>query len=70
MTITTKYDIGETVWFMEDNKACSATIKSCELDVGSNNIHTVYTVTHPSHKCVKYAEVHLFPTKEALLASL
>lgn len=63
MTISTKYNIGDTVWFMHDNKCVSKKVENINIDV--------------YHKYVQYmfdeiwlSEKHLFSTKEELLKSL
>lgn len=70
MTITTKYNIGDTVWFMEDNKAHAAEVKSIELFIVQSKLHEIYSISHPSGKDSKLHVDYLFPSKQELLASL
>lgn len=78
MTITTKYNIGETVYYMYDNKICTMVIGGITIVYKSRKkgewianevaysakqeIDGVYTES-------RYERV-LFPTKQALLESL
>lgn len=73
MTIETKYNIGDKVWFIDDNKAKSATIITIgvfvERDMNSQYVsnsvqYGLYDFPYP------YIENYLFPTKEELLKSL
>lgn len=69
MTIETKYNIGDKVWFMHNNSVnCETIIKIdvfIERDVIYNNIFY-----HIYNYCSPYIEQKLFPTKEDLLKSL
>lgn len=74
MEIKTKYNIGDKVWTMEKNKAEFVTIKEITIRVcRSNEILEKYTLN-----CMLLTQIYeitrfddeLFPTKEALLASL
>lgn len=73
MTIETKYNIGDEVWFMHDNKAKRGTIikidVSLERDMNSQNVgksvqYSIFNFHAP------YIGTHLFHTKEELLNSL
>ena len=73
MTIETKYNIGDKVWFIDDNKVKSATIITIgvfvERDMNSQYVsnsvqYNLYDFPYP------YIENQLFPTKEELLKSL
>ena len=70
MTIETKYNIGQEVWFILGHKACQGEI----LEIVFNKVgHTLigchynveFGVSHGS-----FNESELFPTKEELLKSL
>ena len=76
MTIETKYNIGQEVWFLKDNKA--ATMKIWDIDI---RVRTSYDgeKTYGYHTRFFYydfgydneiEEKYLFPTKEELLKSL
>ena len=68
MTIETKYNIGDEVWFIKDNKPQTMKVSYIEIIAAS-------TVSKP---CIRYGfgnferytESLLFPTKEELLKSL
>lgn len=73
MKIETKYNIGDEVWFMHDNKVKSGTIIKIDVvlerDMNSQNVgksvyYGLYNFISP------YIEQRLFPTKEELLKSL
>lgn len=74
MKIDTKYNIGDTVWFMHENKAQEGTVGYIRVDILSNGeCEERYTVTYGlggvpiAYQCsIEY----FFPTKEALLESL
>lgn len=74
MEIKTKYNIGDEVWTMENNRAELVTIKEITIKVcRSNEILEKYTLI-----CRLLTQIYeitrcdddLFPTKEELLASL
>jgi hypothetical protein len=80
MTIETKYNIGDEVWFMADNKAHRGIIfgfrfiKQCgyikggQPEVVSESLDYIVSIAlgHTTHM----EEFELFPTKEELLKSL
>ena len=73
MTIETKYNIGDEVWFMHDNKVKSGTIiKMCvvvERDINSQYVSKSVQYGFYNFNYT-YIENRLFPTKEELLKSL
>lgn len=72
MTIETKYNIGDEVWFMQDNKVCSDTITA----IHTYRTETISNITYGFGKSIRSQiiaiinERDLFPTKEELLKSL
>ena len=84
MTIGTRYNIGDEVWFMLDNKVCNS--KICKIKVAID----AYYFNSMAQEIIKYEgyvlDIHsnrgldkpekiykanvLFPTKEELLKSL
>lgn len=78
MTITTKYNIGDTVWFMEDNRASFGSVINIEalrqnkVDYVCNEIkRDVYGVKPSDRDAVfQMSESYVFPSKQELLASL
>lgn len=72
MTIETKYNIGDEVWFMQDNKVCSDTITA----IHTYRTETISNITYGFGKSIRSQiiavinEQDLFPTKEELLKSL
>lgn len=73
MTIETRYNIGDKVWFMYNNSVkCELIIKInalIEKDMNSTNIH-ITILYHLYDYDTSYIESKLFPTKEELLKSL
>jgi len=76
MTIETKYDVNQTLFFMSDNKVASGfveRISATVITLDSKPAADLRTRTDVSYKLsggVELSEFRLFPTKEALLATL
>ena len=81
MKIETKYDIGQEVWFMWENKPTSQKIAAIEVYVGEKVLPSYYVEPYeidpikvvnsdiiPYNR--RFHESLLFPTKEELLKSL
>jgi hypothetical protein len=71
MTIETKYNIGDEVWVIEDDKPKCKKIKEIDIQIGdyfskSNEVEIDYTF---GIYCIR-DEKQCFPTKEELLKSL
>lgn len=71
MTIETKYNIGDEVWVIEDDKPRCKRVKEINIQVGdcfskSNEVEIDYTF---GIYCIR-AEERVSPTKEELLKSL
>ena len=70
MTIKTKYSLGDTVWVMSSNKPRSFVVGQIKPGtVTTSNCHYNHYATYPDAG-LDYAENLLYPTKEALLATL
>ena len=71
MTIETKYNIGDEVWFMEHNKPNKGFVVKIDIDVARSGD---WYIEHYKVNCdkVQFCLVgqSLFPTKEELLKSL
>ena len=81
MTIETKYNIGDVVWFMWDNKPTCQKIAAMEVYVRERVLPSYYVEPYEINpiKVVnsdiipynrRFHEYRLFPTKEELLKSL
>lgn len=81
MNIKTKYDIGQEVWFMWDNKPTCQKIAAMEVYVGEKVLPSYYVEPYEINpiKVVnsdiipynrRFHEFRIFPTKEELLKSL
>ena len=72
MTIETKYNIGQEVWFMKENKACSDIITA----IHTYRTETISNITYGFGESIHSqiiaitSEQGIFPTKEELLKSL
>ena len=72
MDIKTKYDLGQSVFFMKDNKVETSAIKQISIDVWYNKFNEIrikeryYLFSADQF----YEEDNLFLTKEELLKSL
>lgn len=65
MTISTKYDIGDMVWFMHDNICVLKKVENINIDVCHMYIQYMF-----DENSIWLSEKHLFSTKEELLKSL
>jgi hypothetical protein len=65
MTISTKYDIGDMVWFMHDNICVLKKVENINIDVCHMYIQYMFDGND-----IWLSEKHLFSTKEELLKSL
>lgn len=65
MTISTKYDIGDMVWFMHDNKCVSKKVENIKIDVDNMYIQYIFNGNN-----IWLYEKYLYSTKEELLKSL
>lgn len=74
MTIETKYNIGDEVWLMYENKAITAQVIEMNVAIGINFYSEVDAKCFCKIKCPHFTreihDSHLFPTKEELLKSL
>ena len=76
MKIETKFNICDGVWFLKDNVVVEAIVSSVTtFTCGTNQDSITYTAKKIEHSVswLDYTNLHernLFPTKEALLASL
>ena len=74
MDIKTKYEIGQRVFFMCDNRVCEGTIESFNIEFGywegSKYLKVSYCVRNKFSKDYSIKEGNLFLTKEELLKSL
>lgn len=76
MKIETKYDIGQEVWYMENNKDCSRIVTAIQV-TSYGKISIVKYGYQNRPECgderthyIEYNERNLYPTKEELLKSL
>lgn len=67
MTIQTKFDIGQEVWFMHDNKPEQGVVRQLRVFHHGTQYNVDYDLRdRPGF----YDELHLFPSKAELLESL
>lgn len=71
MTIETKYNIGDEVWFMNENKVYVSFVEDVRVKRNNKNTKIEYMVESMQKKDFGLKkEQDLFPTKEELLKSL
>ena len=70
MTIETKYNIGDEVWFMNDGEPTSERIVRIDVERYEQKQYVEYTVVLSDVILTSFYEQELFPTKEELLNSL
>ena len=71
MTIETKYNIGDEVWFMKENKPTKRVVDFIEIIAASTTSKSFIQYGLKIGSVVeRVVESHLFPTKEELLKSL
>lgn len=68
MTIETKFNIGQEVWLIKNNKP--QTIKVSCIEIIAASVVSKPCIRYGCGNFERYAESHLFPTKEELLKSL
>ena len=71
MTIGTKYNLGDEVWLMKENKPTTRVVDFIEIIVASTTSKSfiLYGLKMGS-EVERVVESHLFPTKEELLKNL
>lgn len=70
MTIETKYNIGNRVWFQTLGVNYKAKIVHINIDVFPDGEHMIHYKLHNKGYSYERHESELFPTKEELLKSL
>ena len=71
MTIETKFNPKNVVWFIKDEKVLSQDITSIDISVvKGNDVRIFYLFFRPKGESFSIKENKVFPTKEALLQSL
>lgn len=66
LVVDTKYNIGDKVWFIDDNQVMQLDITGFSVQVKEAETVVTYTL----HYGMTRPEENLFPTKEELLNSL
>ena len=70
MTIETKYNIGDKVWFMNEGEPTSEKIVRIDVEQYEQKQFVEYTVILCDVILTSFYEEEIFPTKEELLKSL
>lgn len=70
MTIETKYNIGDEVWFMNEGKPTSEKIVRIDIERYECKQFIEYTVILCDVILTSFYEEEVFPSKEELLKSL
>lgn len=69
MKIETKFDVGDEVWFMYQNKCYGNVIAAIRIYIGSDG-YTIEYLFNTTNGDVWKDEISLFSTKEELINSL
>lgn len=69
MKINTKFDVGDRVFFMNDNKVCETNIERITITTKEDNIEIKYLVK-VSYGYESLLESKVFTTKQELLNTL
>ena len=67
MTIETKYDIGDMVWFLYNGEETTDIVELIIISNGESKISIKYELSKFNDK---FGEYELFPTKQDLINSL
>ena len=70
MTIETKYNLGDEVWFMNEGEPISEKIVRIDVEQYERKQFVQYTVVLSDVILTTFYEQEVFPTKEELLKSL
>ena len=70
MTIETKYNIGDEVWFMNEGEPTSEKIVRIDVEQYEQKQFVEYTVVLSDVILTSFYEQEVFPTKEELIKSL
>ena len=70
MTIETKFNIGDEVWFMNEGEPISEKIVRIDVEQYERKQFVEYTVVLGDCILTTFYEQEIFPTKEELLKSL
>jgi hypothetical protein len=76
MEINTKYNHGDMVYVMYQNRAVNARVEAIGVNEFTNNVnypladHIYYNITVSLQNVQRYNETSIYPTKEALIQSL
>ena len=70
MTIETKYNIGDEVWFMNEGEPTSERIVTIDIEQYERKQFVEYTAVLSDVILTSFYEQEVFPTKEELLKSL
>ena len=68
MKIETKFNIGDAVYYMRDNKVDKSTVNKIDIVIGGKGVSVAYWVG--LHGEYKRHEGYIFANKEELLKSL
>lgn len=69
MEIKTRFNVGDTIYFMYDNKVCNSSVCSISVWAGRESMDIKYYVDRDKDK-ISITEGKSYATKEELIASL
>ncbi len=65
-----KYDIGQEVWIMLNNKVQKVEVCSCDIHIRCHGTSVTYTVSRSAGSTSSLSQCDLYPTKQELLGTL
>lgn len=69
MEVKTKFNIGDTIYFMYDNKVCNSFVRSVSVWIGKESTDIKYYMDRDKDR-IPITEDESYATKEELIASL
>nr|UWH96384.1 MAG: hypothetical protein [Bacteriophage sp.] len=69
MEVKTKFNIGDTIYFMYDNKVCNSSVRSVSVWIGKESTDIKYYMDRDKGR-IPITEDESCATKEELIASL
>lgn len=69
MEVKTKFNIGDTIYFMYDNKVCKSSVRSVSVWIGKESTDIKYYIDWDKGR-IPITEGESYATKEELIASL
>lgn len=69
MTVETKFNIGDEVWYLHNNKVCNRKVSAINIRITECMVSIIYYISAPKES-ITLEEKSIFSSKEELLKSL